>query len=174
MTPDVAAQLAIVLNFVTLIVLALWKFVPWARERSVVEALTPLVVIHTGRTVALQLYAAQADRLAIPDTLRDQIVWGDQIGFLLALLTLIALWRRSNLGKPLAWLLVVATIIDLANALITGIANDLLGLTTDVSWLIVTFYVPILWVSIALIAWLLITRGREDWAVEHRRTTNAT
>jgi hypothetical protein len=82
----------------------------------------------------------------------------------LALLTVIALWRRSNLGKPLAWLLVVATVVYLANALITGIRNDLLGLTTDVSWLIVTFYVPVLWVSIALITWLLWTRGKEDWA----------
>jgi hypothetical protein len=39
------------LNFVTLIVLAVWLFVPWARERGVVHALTPLVAIHTGRTI---------------------------------------------------------------------------------------------------------------------------
>jgi hypothetical protein len=161
---NVAAQLAIGLNFVTLIVVSLWLFVPWTRDRSVIEALTPLVVIHGGRTVALQLFSAQANGLDMPDGLRDQIVWGDQLGFLLALLTMLALWRRSALARPLTWLLVAATAIDLANALVGGIRNDLLGQTTDVAWLILTFYVPLLWVSIGLMTWLLVTRPKEDWS----------
>ena len=55
----------------------------------------------------------------------------------------------------------IATVIDLANALIGGLGADLLELATDVSWLILTFYVPLLWVSTGLITWLLITRNDE-------------
>ncbi len=161
MTTHSAALLAMGLNFITLIVLTLWLFVPWARRQALATAITPLVIVHTARTVALQLFSSQAAGYDIPDRVRDEIVWGDQLGFLLALLTLVAIWMWSRAARPLAWALVVATVVDLANALIAGLRNDLLGRATDVSWLILTFYVPILWVSTALIAWLLLTRRSE-------------
>ncbi|MDH4118999.1 MAG: hypothetical protein OEW30_16580 [Acidimicrobiia bacterium] len=157
MSTDAAAQLAMTLNFVTLIVLAAWLYVPWARRRSLVAALTPLVAVHTGRTVALQLFSSQAAGYPISDALRDEIVWGDQLGFVIALLTLVALWRAPKLARPLTWLLVVATVVDLANALIGGLAEEILGAATDVSWLILTFYVPLLWVTTGLMAWVLLT-----------------
>ena len=37
----------------------------------------------------------------------------------------------------------------------------------DVSWLILTFYVPLLWVSIVLAAWLLVTRRGPVTAPSH-------
>lgn len=161
MNTEIAAMLAMSLNFVTLVVVSLWLFVPWARRTTFTRALTPLVIVHTGRTVALQLYSSQANGFDITDSVRNAIVWGDQLGYLLALLTLVALWRVPRFVRPLAWALVVATVVDLANALIQGIRADLLGKATDVSWMILTFYVPMLWVSIGLIAWLLIGRRPE-------------
>ena len=161
MNTDTAAILAMSLNFVTLIVLALWLFVPWARTATFSKALAPLAIVHTGRTVALQLYSSQANGYDIPDGVRNEIVWGDQLGFLLALLTLVALWQAPKLVRPLAWALVIATVIDLANALVQGLRNDLLGKATDMSWMILTFYVPMLWVSIGLVAWLLVTNRTE-------------
>lgn len=156
MGTEAAALLAMTANFVTLTVLAVWRFPVWARSRTFVAALTPLVVVHAGRTVALQLYSAQANGYAIPDGARDAIVWGDQLGALLALATLVALWLRPGWVRPLAWLLVVATVVDLGNALAEGLRHDLLGRATDVSWLILTFYVPVLWVTIAMVAWVLL------------------
>jgi hypothetical protein len=163
MDTQAAAILAMTLNFATLLVVALWLFVPWSRRVTVVAAVTPLVIIHTGRTIALQLFSSQANGYDIPDAIRDQIVWGDQIGFLLALLTVLALWLRPPLAKPLSWLLVAVTVIDLTNALIGGLRYELLDKATDVSWLILTFYVPMLWVSTGLILWLLLTRREESW-----------
>ncbi len=158
-----AAQLAMSINFITLIVLAVWRFVPWARGRSLVNAMWPLVAIHCGRTIALQLYSAQANGYEISNQARDEIIWGDQLGAILALATLVALWKAPKFARPLAWILVVATVIDLANALIVGIQNELLAAATDVSWMILTFYVPLLWVTIGLVAWLLWTRrGQAD------------
>ncbi len=161
MTTHSAAILAMSFNFITLIVLALWLFVPWARRRPLAAAITPLVIVHTGRTVALQLFSSQANGYDISDRVRDEIVWGDQLGFLLALLTLIAIWLWPRVAKPFAWAMVVVTVIDLANALVAGLRNDLLGKATDVSWMILTFYVPMLWISTGLIAWLLVTRRTE-------------
>ena len=153
-----------VLNFATLIVLALWMFAPWAKRVSVAAAVAPLVILHTGRTIALQLFSSQANGYDIPDTIRDQIVWGDQLGFLLAFLAMLALWLRPRLAKPVVWLLVIATVLDLTNALIGGLNHELLGKATDVSWVILTFYVPALWVSTGLMLWLLLTRRGERWA----------
>ena len=161
MSTGAAAQLAMTINFVTLIVLALWRVVPWTRDRSIVDALVPFVAFHTARTVALQLYSAQQNGFEVDDGVRNQIIWGDQLGAVLAIATLVALWKAPRLALPLGWVLVVATVIDLANALVAGIRNELLAGATDVSWLILTFYVPGLWVSIALVAWLLATRGSE-------------
>jgi hypothetical protein len=51
--------------------------------------------------------------------------------------------------------LVAATVIDLSNAAVIGIREDLFDKAADLSWLILTFYVPALWVSLALVAWRL-------------------
>ena len=158
MSTDAAAQLAMTINLVTLVVLAVWRFVPWSRERSLAGALTPLVAIHTGRTVALQLYSSQANGFDVSDSTRNEIIWGDFAGAVLAIVTLVLLWLAPRYVRPVAWALVVITVVDLLNALIEGIREELLGKATDVSWLILTFYVPLLWVSIGLVAWLLATR----------------
>ena len=163
MDTQAAAILAMSLNFATLIVLALWLFAPWANRVNIVAAIAPLVILHTGRTIALQLFSSQANGYEIPDAIRDQIAWGDQIGFLLAFLAMLALWLRPQLAKLLVWLLVVATVLDLTNALIGGLRHELLGKATDVSWIILTFYVPMLWVSTGLMVWLLLTRRDETW-----------
>ena len=171
MDTGTAAQLAMAANFATLIVLAVWRYVPWARERSVTDALVPLVAFHCARTVALQLYSAQGNGFEVSDSVRNQIVWGDQLGALLAIATLACLWVAPRAVRPIGWLLVVATVVDLANALIAGIREELLADATDVSWMILTFYVPGLWVSIGLITWLLATRAHELTAAPATRAS---
>ena len=127
-------------------------------------AITPLLWIHTFRYVALQLFSAQEFGFAIPDPTRDQIVYGDLIGMALALATLYALRHRWRLAIPLAWGFVAATVLDLGNAAVMGIREHLFDKATDVSWLILTFYVPALWVSVALVVWRLWTRHHERLA----------
>jgi hypothetical protein len=73
----------------------------------------------------------------------------------LALATLYALRYRWRVAIPLAWVFVVATVIDLGNAPVMGIRDDLFDKAADLSWLILTFYVPALWVSVMLVAWRL-------------------
>jgi hypothetical protein len=97
---------------------------------------------------------------------RDLIVYGDLIGMGLALATLYALRYRWRLAIPLAWVFVVATVLDLSNAAVMGIREDLFDKAADVSWQILTFYVPALWVSVILVAWRLWTREVGSQKVE--------
>jgi hypothetical protein len=150
-----AALVAMVLSFVVFGTAAAWYAVPWMRPVAIGAAITPLLWIHAFRHVALQLFSAQAFGFAIPDPTRDQIVYGDLIGMGLALATLYALRYRWRLAIPLAWVFVVATVLDLSNAAVMGLREDLFDKAADVSWLILTFYVPALWVSVVLVAWRL-------------------
>jgi hypothetical protein len=158
-----AAGLAMTFNFITLAVAAIWLLAPWARRRPGIQAVIPFLWLHTGRTIALQLYSSQAAGFAISDGLRDQIVWGDQLGFALALASLLVIWLRPALARPVLWLFVIATVVDLGNALIGGVREDALAQATDISWIILTFYVPALWVSVALVAWILVRTRRSGW-----------
>jgi len=154
-----AALLAMVLSFVVFTTAAAWYYaVPRMRAVALAAAITPLLWIHTFRYAALQLTSAQEFGFAIPDPTRNQIVYGDLIGMGLALATLYALRYRWRLAILLAWVFVAATVIDLGNAAVMGIREDLFDKAADVSWLILTFYVPALWVSVVLVAWRLWTR----------------
>ena len=153
-----AALAAMVLSFVVFTTAAAWYAVPWMRTVALGAAITPLLWIHVFRYVALQLFSAQAFGFAIPNSTRDQIVYGDLIGMGLALASLYALRSRWRMAIPLVWVFVVATVLDLGNAAVMGIREDLFDKAADVSWLILTFYVPALWVSVVLVAWRLWTR----------------
>jgi hypothetical protein len=153
-----AALVAMALSFVVFATAAAWYAVPRMRAVALAAAITPLLWIHTFRYVALQLISAQEFGFGIPNSTRDQIVYGDLVGMVLALATLYALRFRWRSAIPLAWVFVVATVLDLSNAAVMGIREDLFDKATDVSWLILTFYVPALWVSVMLVAWRLWTR----------------
>lgn len=159
-----AASLAMILSFVAYGTAAVWYAVPQMRVAPVAAAITPLLWIHAFRYVALQLISSQKFGFAIPDLTRNEIVYGDLIGSVLALATLYALRFRPRFAIPLAWAFVVATVVDLGNAAVQGIREDLFDKASDVSWLILTFYVPVLWVSVILIAWRLWTRHGEPLA----------
>jgi hypothetical protein len=159
-----AALLAMVLSFVVYTTAAVWYVVPWMQGVPLGRAIVPLLWIHAFRYVALQLFSSQEFGFEIPNSTRDAIVYGDLAGMLLALATLYAVRLRARVTIPLAWLFVVATVVDLANAAVMGLREDLFDKATDVSWLILTFYVPALWVSVALVAWQLATRRSEPIA----------
>ena len=161
MDPKAAALLATTLTFVVCVIAALWYLAPWLRRQPRAAALTALLWIHAFRHIALQIFSAQKAGLTVPDDLRDQIAYGDVTGMVLAVLALVALRARARIAIPLVWLFVLATTLDLSNALVRGMSADLLGNAHGVAWLILAFYVPVLWTTLALIVWQLVTRRTE-------------
>ena len=153
-----ALLLANTLSFVVYAILAFWYVVPWLKNHERAVALTPLLWIHAFRHVALQVFSAQRAGLVIPDGFRDQIAFGDVAGMVLALLALIALRLRARLAIPITWLFAAITAADLVNALVRGMREGMLGTAYGVTWLILAFYVPALWTTLALIVWQLVSR----------------
>jgi hypothetical protein len=156
-----AAVLATTLSFVLFAIMAVWYAAPWLQSRPRVEALTPLVWINAFRYVALQIFSAQHFGLVVSDGTRNQIVAGDLIGTILAVAAIVALRYRSHVAPLLVWVLVVETVFDLAYTAILGVREHLYATVSAVTFLIVAFYVPLLWMSVALMAWQLYSRRRE-------------
>jgi hypothetical protein len=64
---------------------------------------------------------------------------------------------------------VIETAYDTVGNIRGGMQEHLLGAAGGVTWLILGFYVPLLIVSLALIAWQLVTRRSEALAAEPPR-----
>jgi hypothetical protein len=158
MDPTRALYLANTLSFVVYLAIGFWYFVPWTRGKSRAEALVPLLWVHAFRHVALQIFSAQRAGFAISDSLRNEIAYGDVIGMILALVSLFALRARSAAAIPIVWLFVVVTTADLLNAAIGGMREALFGSAQGVTWLILAFYVPALWVTLGFMVWQLVSR----------------
>jgi hypothetical protein len=157
-----AGILAMLLSFVAFIAAATWHVAPWLLRQRRADALIALLWVHAFRHVALQILSAQKAGFAVSDTLRDSILYGDLVGMVLALLAISALRSRLGIAVPLVWLFAAATALDLVNGSIGGMREGALASAAGVTWLILTFYVPILYTSLGLIIWQLVRRRQES------------
>jgi hypothetical protein len=157
-----AIILAQSLNLVAFIILAFWYAVPWLKSRSRVNALTVLILVHLGRTLALQLYSSQQAGMVISDSSRDHVVVGDVAGWALALVILFCLRYRARVTIPLIWLLIVETIFDIGSGTLEGIRDNAMGNLWGTTWLVVAIYVPLMMVSLGLTVWQLLSRRHEN------------
>ena len=164
-----AAALASVLSFAVFAIMAVVYLAPWLAAKPRADALIPLVWVHAFRHVALQIYSAQKFGFAVSDGARDQIAGGDVAAMILAVVSIVALQYRMRIAPVLVWILVAETIVDLVNATIAGAREQLFAAASGLTWLILTFYVPLLWVSIGLIAWQLYSRRHEPLALPARK-----
>ena len=163
-----AAVLSMFASFAVFGLATAWYAVPWLRDRPFELAVVPLLWTHAFRYVALQLFSAQQFGLTASNSAVKEIAYGDLVGAALAVAALVALRRRWSGARLLIWVFVVATVVDLGNALRVGLAESLFDTAHDMSLMILTFYVPMLWISVGLVVWLLLRRPerQERHAVE--------
>jgi hypothetical protein len=161
MDSKTAGFAAATLSFIFAALAAKWYAAPWLRARPRAAALVPLLWIHALRYIALQIFSAQAAGFDVPEDVRDRIAYGDVLSALLAFAAIIALHHRAAVGVGLAWLFSAVGILDLLGAVVGGIQANLFDKAAGVTWLILTFYVPVLGVSHVLIIWQLVSRRGE-------------
>src|SRR5262249_3465480 len=125
-------------------------------------ALITLLWIHALRYVAFQIFSAKEAGFDVPDDIRDRIAYGDALSAVLAFAAILALHYRPVIGVALAWLFSVVGIVDLLSAMVGGVQANLFAKAAGTTWFILTFYVPVLWVSHVLIIWQLISRRKES------------
>lgn len=162
-----ASLIAQLISFALLITATVLFVGPWMNGKPLAVALAVPLWIHAFRYVALQIFSAQHFGFAVSDALASEIAWGDVAASRLAIAGLWLLHYRSPLAKLVVWALVIESVIDLANATVGGIRENALETASSVTWLILSFYVPGLWVTAALMAWLLVRR-REEALTEAR------
>jgi hypothetical protein len=131
----------------------------WPRLRSMrpADALSLLLIIHCFRTLGVSLMVPAAG-IDIPARAAQEIGYGDLASALLAFASILALRYRPALSRPLIWAFSIVGMVDLVNAQIVGVQFDLLQHTLGFGWYIVTYYVPLLWVTHILIVALLVKR----------------
>ena len=161
MTLMSAAALASLLSFAIFALMAVWYVAPWVATQQRAEALTPLLWVHAFRHIALQIFSAQKFGFAVSDGARDAIAAGDVIGMILAVIAIVALRYRARIAPVLIWVFVAETLFDLVSSTVAGVREQLFATASGVTWLILTFYVPLLWVSLGLIVWQLYARRQE-------------
>src|SRR6266853_1453546 len=75
---------------------------------------------------------------------------------------LIALLRyRVRLAVPLAWLLALETVYDTITNIQGGVREHLMGAASGVTWMVLTYFVPMVVVSCVLLIWQLYARRGE-------------
>ena len=153
---QIAAVVALTLSLVYCIAAAAWYVVPWLRDVERSAALVPLIWVHVFRHVALQVFGAATRGFDVPHDVRDRIAYGDLASSVLAFAALAALKFDLTFAVALVWIFSIVGMLDLVSATVGGLRSNAFSKAFDVTWIILTFYVPILWTTHALIVWKLL------------------
>jgi hypothetical protein len=160
-SPTAASSLATGLAFVWVALFSVWYVVPWMRRHPATVALAACLWVHALRIVALQIFSARAAGFHVSLGTAREIAYGDVAAGCLAVVGVWLLRRRSRAVVPFLWLFIAVAAADLVNATILGVRENATDTATDLTWLILSVYVPVLWAALALAVWQLATRRRE-------------
>lgn len=166
-----AQAVAQLISLVVFASAARWYLLPRLKSLTRARALATLLWVHVFRYVALQIFSAQRDGFPISAVGAREIVIGDVVGAAIAFITIILLRRGSRLSIPLAWILVAETAYDTFANIRGGIHDNLMGAASGVTWMILTYFVPMVIVTAVLIAVQLVSRRNEE--LEDARAINS-
>ena len=145
-------------SFVVFGLLAWWYAWTWLKSVDRTTAFTALTFVHALRPIGATVLVASVAGTARPRSFAEAVAYGDLLTSLLAVITLIALRARWSIGFALVWITNVVGTLDLVNALVGGVSNDIARLGMGSFWYVVTSLVPILWIAHALAFALLLRR----------------
>jgi hypothetical protein len=160
---DLIVVTNISLSLLAFSLVAWWYVVPALRRLSWQRALEPLLLLHTFRHVGLMFLASGAVKTALPAAFAGPAAWGDLLAAALAFVAIFSLRARKAWAPVAVWVFNVEGSLDLAYALVQGVANSAASSMGAAFW-IPAILVPALLVTHALIFWLLVRRG--DFEIE--------
>jgi len=127
---------------------------PELRSRSRIDALRPLLILHSFRFVGLSFLIPGVVSLDLPAAFAFDSAYGDIAAAILALLSLAAL--RTSLGIPLVWAFNVWGAFDLLNAFYQGNAGGLIPGQLGAAYFIPAAIVPFALITHGLMFRLLL------------------
>lgn len=160
-----------ILVFVTQVTLSLlsfgliarWVIYPLLRDRSLRDALTPLLLFETLRTIGLIVLVPGLVDAALPAAFAMPAAVGDMLAVVLAFAALVALRAGWRVAPALVWLFTVEGLADFITAITQGLRLDVVTHNQlGVAWLLPTYGVPAFTVvQLMVIAVLLMGARRE-------------
>ncbi len=156
MNAQIAFLLSVGASLLSFALIAIWYVLPRLSKRPREEALLPLVLLNTFRTMGLMFLFPQVMGGALPPGFAIPAAYGDLLTTGFALLAVLALRLRPGLALPLVWLFNLVGITDLLFAIYEGVMIGLPFFHLGVAWLIPTLYVPLLLVTHVTVFWFLL------------------
>jgi hypothetical protein len=151
-----AFLLSVGVSLLSYTLIMVWYIVPRLSKQPRMQALLPLVLLNTFRTVGLVFLFPQVMGGALPPGFAAPAAYGDLLTTGLALLAVFALRFRPGLALPLVWLFNLVGITDLLFAIYEAAMVGLPFFHLGVAWLLLTLYVPLLLVSHVVVFWFLL------------------
>lgn len=139
---------------------------PELRDRPRVDALRPLLVLHSFRFVGLAFLVPGVVSPDLPAAFAHSAAYGDIIAAVLAWLALLALPGRA--GVVIAWIFNLWGSADLLNAFYQANAGGLLAGQLGAAYFIPTFVVPLLLITHGLAFRILLQHQNEPAVRESR------
>jgi len=149
-------------NLILLSLLARWYVAPKLKNLPLQSALIPLVWIHAFRIIGLTILTPGAVSSSVPIAFREMVAYGDLAAALLALGSILLLRKGARIAILTVWIFNTVGVLDLINATVQGMRHDVFSQPLGINWLVVTFYVPALWISSIMIFYLLLTRRQRS------------
>src|SRR5262245_16301978 len=100
--------------------IARWVLYPRLRERSLREALTPLLLFETLRTIGLIVLVPGLVEAALSAAFTILAAAGDMLAVALAFVALVAVRSGWRAAPTLVWLFTVEGLADFINAIVQG------------------------------------------------------
>ena len=154
-TPFHVLQIQSTLSLVAFALIARWHVAPRLANRSLEDALVPLLWIHVFRYAPLTLYAPGQVDARIPADAAAAVAYGDLVAALFAFVALLAVKHRWRGAIALTWIFTVVGTADLAFATLKAVRAEMYRYPMGWNWYILNFYVPMLVVSQVMIILLL-------------------
>jgi hypothetical protein len=129
---------------------------PHLRNKPRIDALRPLLILHSFRFIGLAFLVPGVVAPELPAAFARPAAYGDLIAAILALLALAGL--RSKLGMVLVWAFNLWGTADLLYAFYQGNSVGLVPGQLGAAYFIVTVLVPLLLITHGLVFWLLLQR----------------
>jgi hypothetical protein len=139
---------------------------PELSRRSRVEALRPLLVLHSFRFVGLAFLVPGVASPDVPAAFSHAAAYGDLIAAALAVLALLVLPRRAGIG--IAWIFNVWGSADLLNAFYQAGHAALVPGQLGATYFLPTLVVPLLFITHVLAFRLLLRRESDRRSMPRR------
>jgi hypothetical protein len=141
---------------------------PELRLRPRVEALRPLLILHSFRFVGLAFLVPGVVSPDLPSAFAHSAAYGDIIAATLALLALMSL--SNGAGTAITWIFNLWGTADLLNAFYQANRTGLLAGQLGATYFIPTLVVPLLLITHALAFRILLKRETESVTDKLRQT----